>query len=925
MRFLRTGRLAVAWTAVVAGCVFAPASAQQPPPLYRVQPLSDLTGTPGLLLALRRLASVGTLMQATAHPDDEPNAILTLYARHFGMRVALVTATRGDGGQNEIGTELFDALGVLRTEELLAAHRFDGAEQYFTRAVDFGYSFSNEETLEKWGRREILGDFVRHIRTIRPDVMVTMSPEGTGGGQHHQASAIIAAEAFRAAADPAQFPEQLRDGLRPWQIRKLYRPLGGFGGRGGRGGPPGGRGGRGRGVPAPPPAPTDATLATLDTNIYEPLLGCTIAEAGSIASGMHMCQGRVPMVPPPGSGGASRYRLVDSVPSRPIAAETSLFDGIDTSLPSLAAYAGDKVPQALSDGLANINARVTSALSTHQTRGPEAAGADVAAALTGVRDLLGKLNGIGLSDAARYEVETRLKLKESQAQEALLLAYGVRIDATANDGLIVPGQTLGVSFAIASRGGADVAVKTVALAGFEHGGSCPAGKASGAAPYRCDTEVQVGADARLTDVYWQRPEDAFRATFAADAPFGLPFRPTPFRVNVELDLAGTRVVRDVPIQYRYEGAGLVGEKRMELQVVPAFAVGVSPRIVVVPLKTSARAGAAPGRELRVTVVNGNSGAAAATVTIKTPSGWRVSPASAPIEFSREDESITTRFTITPTATAAAGTSDVTAEVRSTAGTQPSASGYQVIEYPHIQRRHKIIPARATVKLIGVGVSPSLSVGYIMGVGDQVPSALQQLGARVTMIDADEMAWGDLSKYHTIVTGVRAYEQRADLRANNHRLLKYVENGGTVIVQYNRTEFNQAQYGPYKAVVSSDRITDEHAPVKVLLPSHPVFTYPNRIGARDWEGWVQERGTYFLGDRDPRYVDLVEMQDPFENNPGVKRGALVEARYGKGRWVYVGLVLWRQLPSGTEGAYRLFANLISLGKPPAGAKSIAIER
>ncbi len=223
-------------------------AAQQRAPQYRVPPLSDLSGAPGLSLALRKLNTVGTLMNATAHPDDENNGMLALYARSLGMRVALVSATRGDGGQNEIGPELFDALGILRTEELLAAHQFDGAEQYFTRAVDFGYSFSPEETYEKWGRQEILGDFVRHIRTLRPDVMVTLGTEGTGGGQHHQASAVIAAEAYQAAADPAKFPEQIQAGLRPWQVRKLYRVAGGPGGRG-RGGPgrggPGGAGGRG--------------------------------------------------------------------------------------------------------------------------------------------------------------------------------------------------------------------------------------------------------------------------------------------------------------------------------------------------------------------------------------------------------------------------------------------------------------------------------------------------------------------------------------------------------------------------------------------------------------------------------------------------------------------------------------------------------
>src|SRR5688572_30469201 len=244
MQFRRRVSVGIVIAVMTAAAVFQPAGAQQPPPQYRVQPLSDLQGAPGLVLALRKLGTVGTLMQATAHPDDEPNAILTLYARRFGMRVALVTATRGDGGQNEIGPELFDALGILRTEELLTAHRWDGAEQYFTRAVDFGYSFSPEETFQKWGREEIIADFVRHIRTLRPDVITTLGVGGTGGGQHHQASALLTLEAYQRAADPAQFPEQIAAGLKPWQPKKLYQPAGGLGGGRGRGGPgaPGGRG-----------------------------------------------------------------------------------------------------------------------------------------------------------------------------------------------------------------------------------------------------------------------------------------------------------------------------------------------------------------------------------------------------------------------------------------------------------------------------------------------------------------------------------------------------------------------------------------------------------------------------------------------------------------------------------------------------------
>jgi hypothetical protein len=214
------------------------------------------------------------------------------------------------------------------------------------------------------------------------------------------------------------------------------------------------------------------------------------------------------------------------------------------------------------------------------------------------------------------------------------------------------------------------------------------------------------------------------------------------------------------------------------------------------------------------------------------------------------------------------------------------------------------------------------VGYIVGVGDQVPPALEQLGARLSFIGQDELAWGDLSKYDVIITGVRAYERRADLRAYNRRLLDYVERGGTAIVQYNKMEFNQEQYGPWPAKVSGNRVTDENAPVKVLTPADPLFHVPNQIGAATWAGWVQERGLYFLGEKDKRYVDLISMVDPFKDNPGVKLGSLVEAKYGKGRWIYLGLGLWRQLPAGTEGAYQLLANLISLGKEQAGPKNTA---
>jgi hypothetical protein len=291
----------------------------------------------------------------------------------------------------------------------------------------------------------------------------------------------------------------------------------------------------------------------------------------------------------------------------------------------------------------------------------------------------------------------------------------------------------------------------------------------------------------------------------------------------------------------------------------------------------------------------------------------VEPAQAPVEFTRDDEALTVRLQVTPPAGVAAGRYTAKAAVTSNGKTYDK--GYEVIEYPHISRRHLVADAVASLRVLDIQPVTNLTIGYIMGVGDQVPPALTQLGASVDLLTSGQLAWGDLSKYDIIMTGVRAYERREDLKAYNSRLIDYARHGGTVIVQYNKFEFNQAQYGPYPAKVGSSRVTDESAGVKLLHPEHPLFNTPNKVTEKTWQGWVQERGLYFLdtAKADPQYVDLVEMADPFPNNVGPRRGALVEAKVGNGRWIYVGLNLWRQLPAGTEGAYTLMANLLSVAK------------
>jgi hypothetical protein len=896
-------------------------------------------GHVALGLAIRKLNVSGTFMQSAAHPDDEHNALFALYTHGLGLRSIDLQTNRGEGGQNEIGPELFRDIGVLRTSELLSAHRLDGAEQYFTRAIDYGYSFSPQEVIDKWGHDETVGDFVRQIRTFRPDVFLTMNIQGGGGDRAHEATTILAREAYKEAGDPTKYPDQIKEGLRPWQPKKLYFT----GGRGVIGGRRGGPPPQAPSQPAPaaqPASPAAAPhLARISTGAYDELLGRTYADIGADARTNHKCQGTggVPAIPGvqfggrgggPGGGGVATYQLMDtSIAGEMDKDETSLFDGVDTSLAGLAKYAGANPPAPLTSGLAAISEQAVRAQKAFDSGDDAATAAPIEAGLTSVRALRGQLGSMGLSDDAKYEIDFRLAQKERNYEDAVIAAHGLTFEALADDGLIIAGQPIKASFVTINRGGTDVAVTAVDVAGFAAPASCTPGPAAKNAFYGCNAELQVPKDVKPTepyfhDNYWKHPENLARDDFDPNVPFGIAFAPSPFRATYHVKAGTVDVTRNVPIQFRYTKDIYLGDKRMELNVVPAFSVKVSPGLAVIPEAKTAAEAKAVDREIYVTVTNGTKGAAKAAVALRAPAGWRVTPASAPIDFTHEDEALSARFRVTAPASVRTGEYPVTAVVTSSVtGDRAFSDGYQEIEYPHVQRRQVIKPATTSVKVIDVKTAPGLHVGYINGVGDQVPPAIEQLGAKLSYIDRDELAWGDLSKYDVIMTGVRAYERRDDLRAYNKRLLDYAERGGTVLVQYNKMEFNQQQYGPFPARVSNDRVSDESVPVDILQKEDPVFTRPNRIGPQAWSGWVQERGLYFLGEKDPKYTDLVSMVDSFPDNPGVKLGALVEGKTGKGRWIYIGLALWRQLPAGTDGAYQLLANLLSLGKTPAAPVKI----
>jgi LmbE family N-acetylglucosaminyl deacetylase len=916
------------WIHVTLGTALAVFVAASRPVATQVRPLRFDEGATGLGLALRQLPVEGAVLYVTAHPDDENNGVLVALNRGRGLKTSLLTVTRGDGGQNEIGPELFQAIGILRGEELAGVHKYDGADQYHTRAFEFGFSFSVDETFEKWGREEILRDVVRVVRRVRPDVILTMNRDGAGGGQHHQASARLAHEAFRAAADPTRFPEQIREGLRPWQPRKVYQQSG-FPGGGVTGTP----------VTAAGQAPLAAVAVPIGE--FDPLLGMSWAQFGQLARGYHQCQGTAQLEAFPGDQ-VGTYAMYDSEP-HVTAVEKDLLDGVDTSIGRLARFAGSeasKLPSLAAD-LAGIDASARAAVDAFDARAPRKALPSIAQGLQRVRALRDAVQASTLGADPKAEIVWRLDRKAGDFMKALELAQGVAVFVTANDGNVVRGQTFDVTAQVFNTGADPMRVDGLSL-NVPQGWSATlrSGQPAQLAYNQSATlvyGVTVGPAARYSQPYWKVHPGVDRYDLDVPADQTLPWSPPDVTATLRYTAAGVPASLTTPAYYRYDGPWVGGEKQKVVNIVSALSVKLTPDIAVVPLTAGGLK-----KEFRVTVQNNSKTGGAAQVRLEVPAGWTVQPATATLNFSVEEEEMTAQFFVTPPARVLPGVVEIKAVA--TRGGQDYREGYQVIAYNHIQERHLFHPATSTVKMFDVSLPKNLQIGYVMGTGDEVPAALRQLGATVTMLSADDVAFGDLSRFSTVVLGIRAYEKRADVRAYNQRLLDFARDGGHLVVQYNKVAMNQlgagaagtafgfgggvpggapggapgggrgnapasSPYVPYPGAVTGNRITVEEAPIRVLEDGAQALGSPNRITAADFQGWVQERGLYFFGANDPRYTDLLAATDPWPNNPGEKTGMLTVARLGKGTWTYVGLGLWRQLPAGTPGAYRIMANLV----------------
>ncbi len=816
----------------------------------------------GILRELRGFKEMGSVLYIAAHPDDENTQLITYLARGRNYRTAYLSLTRGDGGQNVLGPEFDEELGVIRTEELLAARRLDGGRQFFSRAIDFGFSKDYRETLNIWDRQEVLSDMVRVIREFQPDVMITrFSPQPGNNHGHHTASAVLAIEAFKLAGDTNAFPDQLRQ-LQAWQPKRLLQ-----------------NGGLGRGGDSAPGS------LRLEISGNDPVTGESFAEIAARSRSMHKTQGFGNFS---GGGRGPRQEAFQLLGGEP--ATNDILDGVDTSW--------SRVP-----GGEEVGLFVDKLIASFDTNNP-------AASVPAVLEMRGRL--LRLSSNAQGRVgspagsdSVLLQDKRRQLDRILQACLGLSVDTTVPQAEVVPGEALQLRHAASVR--ADVPVRWVEVRypAISRQLTKPVDLAPNQSVSREGTETLPTATP-LSQPYWLRRERT-AGMFRVDDPslIGRPEDPPAFPIEQVFEVGGqTLVVADEPVQAASAGADGAAPRRLDV-VAPVSLRFLSDVGLFAP-------GATRSIELEVTAVRPN---LAGTLELQTPAGWSATPQSRPLRLSAIGEKTRLGFSLTAPQT------PTRARVRAKALIKGGEFVSQRIEihYPHIPPQLLQPPARMEVVSLELGIR-GRAVGYVPGAGDRTAEALEQMGYKVSVLTGGELRPERLRGLDSVVMGIRAFNVRTDLVAQMPALFTFVEQGGTVVEQYNRpNDLKTNKLTPFDLRLSNDRVTDETAPVRFLVPEHPALTTPNKIVSADFDGWVQERGVYFPNQWDEHFTPLLACNDPGESP---LKGGLLVAQYGKGYFVYTGLAFFRQLPAGVPGAYRLFANLVSLGhiegSQPAGA-------
>lgn len=862
--------------------VAAPVRASEPTVLPSALEPAGTGGAPAVDRALAKLSGNRRLLVIAAHPDDEDTALLARVSQ-MGGEAAYLSLSRGDGGQNLVGPELGVGLGLLRTEELLAARRVDGARQYFSRALDFGYTRSLDETLQRWGRAELAEDFARVVWRFRPQVVVSIfGNDGSGGHGQHQAAGWTAHETFAKLGDGNAFPSLVKDGLVPWQPAALYRGAW-F-------------------------APELAT-ATLSLAAVDPWSGRSVAQLAAASRSQHRSQdmGRLLELGPRDTklawvAGAGGKEAKDP------------FDGIDTRLAGI--VAGLPVDGVLAPRLAAVEARARAARERLRPASLGELVGDFAAIVRELREIAGVARGcaaLGCAHAAAI-----LDEKLAVAEEGMRAAAGVALEASADRETLVPGETAKVTVSLWNSGARSLEVRGVRLATAD-GWATPAvpqaarSVAAGELA-RWTVDVPVPADAPPTAPYFLRqpPQgDRYDWSSAPAAVRGEPAAAPALTATLELAIDGATLAAPREVVYRYSDQAK-GEIRRPLRVVPPIEVDLLPDLALLP--RPALVERAVEAHLRSNAATPLAGTLVDLATCGAPN--------APQPFSLPPHG----ELVLPLVARPCGDGSAPLAVAAELGGRRYAQTLPLVDYPHIRPVAWPHPATARLSAFDLRLPKLSRVGYVVGAADRMPEYLLEVGVPVVRLTAAELATGDLSGYDAIVVGARAYESDPGLAAANAHLLDYVRAGGLAIVQYQQYPFVEGRFAPLPLEIARphDRITDETSPVVVLDPASPLFHTPNELGPADWNGWVQERALYMAGSWDPGYKPLLELHDPGEP---AARGGLLVAAVGKGTYVYTGLSFFRQLPAGVPGAYRLFVNLLGLraGATAESARGAELDR
>jgi LmbE family N-acetylglucosaminyl deacetylase len=861
------------------------------------------TGTWQKLLKLRTTASV---MHTTAHPDDEHGGMLAIVSRGEGARLSLLTLTRGESGDNAIGPELFDGLGLIRTEELLIADKYYGVDhQYFTPVIDYGFSKRLDEALEKWGKESVLRDIVRVIRMDRPLVLISRFQGNQRDGHgNHQAAGLITQEAWQVAGDPHVFPEQVEQGLRPWQPVKLY--IGGV-------------------------RENEEWTIRIDAGEYSPALGDSFNNFARFGLSFQRSQNSGRFDPQPGPWVSYYKRLQSRVGARD--KEETFFDSIDTHVTGIFGIIGHEAPASVPARLQAIENEIEGAFRTFAIDNPAAVVPSLARGLRATRAAIDAL-------ASEPEAQFLLKVKEQQFQEAINTALGLELIALAQlsgteepggpvaelmpspvMGPVVPGQTFDVRTALTSRSHASIVPSQISL---ESASDLTAQRGVGDIGKELTYNqsaiqrftVRVADDAKLSKPYFSR-DSIQQNRYAIDDATQLhrPARQPALTAVAKYTVDGTTIEVRQAVQNR-EAQLPYGYAMHELKIVPVLAVNVHPRQAIIPLTMTSKT-----VFVNVELLNNKDGDVNGTLALKLPDGWRSDPPQALFAFRHAGEKGQYGFTVL--ASALRGR-DYRIEAVATSNGREYREGYDVIDKRDLETIFLYHPAHVGIRGIDVKIVSGLTIGYVMGVGDDVPGAIAQLGAKVTLLGQRELASDNLQQYDAIVTGTRAYAVREDLRIYKQRLLDYVRDGGNLIVLYNTEELNPKQFAPYPGELTAraEEVSEEDSPVEILAPDNPVFKTPNVITKADFANWVEQRGSKFWSSWDKAYTPMIATWDKGQQP---QQGGWLHARHGKGHYTYFAYALHRQLPYSVPGAYRLLANLLSLGKGErAGAECIALN-